>query len=224
MAWVSVDSNGWQRLNLSSVPTLHPLSGDAQTYLPDGFSGAQSCWMRPEGNFFRLNFLADTATEPGWTMDVRISPNETVPPLTYRISSLDPNYSSTTIEGVFAADVSSGGIISKLQDAASVMGGTVGSPFIVRFQGARAVKDIPDLCNVPLTGAFSPIQPDSLTPWVLHPAELNDYWDLVFPTQPGEVSKRRSTMIRFQIIFNRRALNGFTFSGVDNVSIRAQPD
>ncbi len=230
--WVSINSLGWRRLNLNPLPSVHPITGATQQYVPDVMSGAQSCWMRPDGNFFNLRFIPDNDGGnglPGWTMSVRIDPNEAVVPEVYRVSPTigspavaNPLYFNS-IEGGIAVAPTGGGLTSYLQDPEATMGGALGSQFIVRFQGARAVKDISNLCDVPLTGSGSPIQAGSLTPWVLHPAELNGYWDLVFPTDPGEASKRKSTMIRYQIIFNRRA-KLFGFAGVDNVTIKVQPD
>ena len=230
--WVSVNSVGWRRIVLNAVPAVHPLTNTTLNYVPESISGAQSCWMRPEGNFFTLRFIPDDDGGnglPGWTMDVRLDPNEAVVPLSYRVSTLvggaaNPVY-ATSIEGAIKNSAFGANLTSKLQDPEATVGGTFGSQFIVRFQGARAIKDIADFCDVPLTGAGSPIQPGSVTPWVLHPAELNDYWETIFPSAsfPGEAAKRAPTMIRYQVIFNRRA-KLFGFAGVDNITIKVQPD
>ncbi|MFT5285384.1 MAG: hypothetical protein ACI8TQ_001548 [Planctomycetota bacterium] len=229
---VSVDTNGWERLIPGvDFPSINPQTGIEQRYIPSEISGAQSCWMRPEGNFFSLVFAEDDATEAGWTMDLLTTSmgggSATAAP--YRTTAfgsvgdpLHPYFQSA--EGSLSLKAKSGGFVSKIQDSEDTMGGTLGSQFIVRFQGARAVKDIPDLCDVELSGAFSPIQPDSVTPWVLHPAELNTYWEGQFGVGSGEASKRQPTMIRYQIIFNNRAGAIPGFVGVDNVIIKAQPN
>jgi hypothetical protein len=201
-AWVSVEPNGWQRLLVMSIFNQpDPLTGVPLTFLPDALSGAQSCWLRPEGNFFRLTFQSDDPMtgDRGWDMKVVLAGVE----VDYRAPG--------SFEDIFGSDV---------QDP-NVLG--LGAPFIVRFQGARAIKEIADvdLCTVPLTGPDSPIQPGSLTPWVLHPDELNTYWEDVFPASPGEVSKRKPNMIRYQIVFNRLPAN---FVGVDEVFIKMQPE
>jgi hypothetical protein len=213
-AWLSVEPNGWERLQIGGVLNLlHPLTGDPLVYLPDGMSGSQSCWLQPEGNFFRLTFEPDDSMAGtfGWDMKV-VLPGVSI------------DYRAQGFESQFQM-LSMGGLLSELQDPTAAFP-ALGSPFIVRFQGARAIKEISDLCNVPLSGSLTPIQPDSLTPWVLHPAELNDYWDLRFPTSPGEVSKRRPNMIRYQIVMNRTAAiaAGLNFVGIDDVFVDVTPD
>ncbi len=223
--WLSVAATGWLQLNANQFfGMMHPNSGDTMSYFPDAMSGAQSCWMQPPGNFFRLTFLDDDpgTLVPGWNMMVTMADGSKTP---YRAATTDPNYPNT-IEGGFAA---LDGQVGFLQEPPEVMAPTEGSAILIRFQGARAVREIDDLCDVPLTGPDSPLQPGSLTPWVLHPAELNAYWDAVFagdPNETAEVSKRRSTMIRYQIIFNRTATRTapLAFVGVDDVVILAQPD
>jgi len=199
------------------IPGDDPLTLQPIEFLPGSFSGARSCWMRPSGNFFSLEFLADEPGEPGWTMDVLIGTPPTVVP--YRGTPGDPGYENTT-EGFFA-DPSQDGLVSAIQNVSE---GISGSPIIVRFQGARAISEIDNLCNVNLEGPGSPIQPGSVTPWVLHPSELNTYWSQVFPSQPGEVSKRQPNLIRFQIVFNRFNPVAALVRGVTNVRINVQPD
>jgi hypothetical protein len=199
---VSVAPSGWRRLPAATFLGLpDPLTGEPLAFLPDAFSGAQSCWLRPEGNFFRLAFQSDDATSGarGWDMKVVLAGGE----VDYRAPG--------SFEEVFGGDLQDPGVPG------------LGAPFVVRFQGARAVEAIADgdLCSVPLAGPDSPIQPDSLTPWVRHPDELNTYWESVFPGSPGEVSKREPNMIRYQIVFHRLAAS---FLGVDDLFIRVQPE
>ncbi len=216
--WLSVEPGGWSQLDTSGFfMQPHPNTGDTMVYFPDSFSGAQSCWMRPAGNFFRLTFDADVPGTPGWNMIVSLLDGSLIP---YRKSTLDAGYGAT-VEGFFRN--MNGGLTSMLQSP-DPMNPFLGSPIIVRFQGARAIAEIPNLCDVPLTGASSPLQFDSVTPWVLHPAELNVYWESVFPSDPGEVSKRQPTLIRYQILFNKTVASSFPFRGIDNIEIFAQPD
>ena len=116
---------------------------------PSGVSGAQSCWIRPDGNFFRLVFEEDGA-EPGWDMTLRVT---AFPPQSFRGTNevLPPG---TTLESVLGSDLET-------------------SPVIVRFQGARALGTLVDPCQVPVIGADSPLVAGSLTEWVAHPSELS---------------------------------------------------
>ncbi len=226
----------------------HPLTMTPIKYLPGGFTGSQSCWLRPEGNFFRLDFAADSVGSPGWNMKVLVDDGsggflET----DYRADPSDPNYDQTW-EGNYLNGL--GAVLGNTTTGEIQLPPTVanpnpvpGAPIVVRFQGARLIKDADPtnvvfpgsgdslaLCGLPLTGVNSAIQPDSLTPWVLHPEELNTYWSLRFPSSPAEVSKRRPNMIRFQIIFNRNLIDGVIPPGnliplgVTKLMIGAQPD
>jgi len=117
---------------------------------PSGQCGAQSCWFRPQGNFFQLLFDED-ASEPGWDLMLRIK--GVAEPQSYRgPNDLFPN----SIE--------------------EILGSTIGSsPLVVRFQGARAVGTLIDPCAVPEFGVASPLAAGSPTGWVTHPAELNTF-------------------------------------------------
>jgi hypothetical protein len=118
---------------------------------PSGWSGAQSCWMRPTGSFFRLIFAADGA-ELGWDMRLRIAGQ--TDPQSYRgANDLFP----APLEQVFGADF-----------------GT--APVIVRFQGARAISTLSEPCAVPESGALTPIAAGSISDWVRHPSELTDFY------------------------------------------------
>jgi hypothetical protein len=48
------------------------------TEAPSGWSGAQSCWIRPTGSFFKLVFASDTPGNPAWDMRLRIA-GESIP-------------------------------------------------------------------------------------------------------------------------------------------------
>lgn len=122
------------------------------TDAPSGWSGAESCWIRLEGNFFRLLFEPDGAT-PGWDMRLRIAGQ--AQPQSFRGDN-DIYPPGTTLEQVYGVDF-----------------GT--SPVIVRFQGARLIGDLIDACSVSQTGPSSPFAGASFTGWVDHPEKLNDF-------------------------------------------------
>lgn len=118
---------------------------------PAGWSGAQSCWIRPDGSFFRLLF-ADDSVGLGWDMHLGIVGQAT--PQSFR----GPNdLFPVPLEQVLGADF-----------------GT--SPVIVRFQGARVAGALADPCGVPESGAQSPLAGGSLSEWVRHPSELTDFY------------------------------------------------
>lgn len=166
---------------------------------PESYSGSMSCWMRPEGNFFQIVFLDDSPSEKnpderyGWDMDVLYgSPAQAY---SYRDPSNSP-FSPQSIEQRF------GNVFD---------GPSPGSYVVVRFQGARSAGEITDLCNVdPLTQIVT----GSQTPWVSHPAQLNQF-------------SPRPNMIRFCVIFDFAATFGNPQSQVQGVTalrIRTQPD
>lgn len=167
---------------------------------PSSWSGAQSCWIRPSGNFFRLLFTDDDGVpceaghmgaEPGWDMRLRISGQPE--PQSFRGTNA---LSSMTLEQLFGADF-----------------GT--SPVVVRFQGARAVGVLTDPCTVPETGSSSPISAASLTDWVCHPALLNDF----FPDE-----SLSPNIFRFLILWDRSQLDFAGIEGVEDITFTIQPD
>lgn len=166
---------------------------------PESYSGSMSCWMRPDGTFFQIVFLQDAPSDPdperryGWDMDVLYgSPAQTY---SYR-DPADSPFAGQSFEERFP----------NLFD-----GPAPGSYLVVRFQGARSAGDISDLCNV---DPVSQIVPGSMTPWVSHPAQLNDF-------------SPRPNMIRFTVVFDFAATIGSPQSqiqGVTALRIRTQPD
>lgn len=171
---------------------------------PESYSGATSCWMRPEGNFFQIVFLADNpgATDPlaryGWDMNVIYGPSSQV--FSYRDPANSP-FSGQSIEqrypNLFA-------------------GPGTGSYLTVRFQGARSAGEISDLCNVDIE---TQVVPGSLTPWVSHPDQLNQF-------------SPRPNIIRFCVVFDFAAVFGGAqgqveqaqIQGITDLRIRTQPD
>jgi len=118
---------------------------------PSGMSGAQSCWIRPTGNFFRLDFEAD-GTEPGWDLRLRITGQ--AEPQSFR--GENDLFPGQTLEALWGSEIG-------------------GAPIVVRFQGARATGNLLDPCAVLETGVESPLKAGSLSGWVDHPAELSDF-------------------------------------------------
>ena len=161
-------------------------------------SGSVSCWLQPEGNFFVLDFQEDEVdgmgniTTPGWDMDLRVS--------------VVPDSVSFRLPGFYP-----GGSVQELQAGLSF------PPLVVRFQGARTLQPFEDPCAVPLTGPESPIFQGSVSGWVTHPSELNDF----FPGDPT----RRPNMFRFMVVFDTRE-GGATdiFLGVEEVRVSVRPD
>jgi hypothetical protein len=173
-------------------------------------SGAQSCWSKPEGNFFTVAFAEDEplpggGTDFGWDMFLVTN----VPGLESMSFRADTTLLGDSVEAVYGSDLL----------------GPNPAPLVVRFQGARLIGDLEDPCNVTLEDPGSQIVPDSLTGWVRHPAELNTYWDEAFPGDPDEAAKREPNMIRYQVIFDRSTdLVDETVLGIDYFYIKAQPD
>ena len=188
-----------------SVPTaaIHWLSVDAwpqEMNLPESFSAGQSCWMKPGGNFFTLTFPDDTDPATGqfdaWSMDLKLDFGTGEQTFGYR------KFSQTFFGGMTP---------QQFWGELYAEGGNPGAPIVVRFQGAKSTGAITDPCNLDPTQPFAPIDPDSLTPWVRHPFELNDY----SPTPD---------MVRFLVLFDNSHPDAGFVKGVTNLQIKANPD
>jgi hypothetical protein len=192
---------------------------------PDSYSGAVSCWMRPTGRFFTIQFDEDDFTIPtnpvmGWNMMVLYGDPGTTPT---RINYRGPDPNSPFGSGDFETNLGSTmNYVNEALPAGNQFGTgafipTPGGTFLaVRFQGALAIADTSsNPCNVPLSGVGSKIAPGSLTPWVRHPAELNEFLP-------------KPNMLRFTIVFDRSgAPPGSPASrvqGITDLVINAQPD
>lgn len=162
---------------------------DVETSGPGALSGAQSCWMLPTGSYFSLVFDSDAGTTKGWDMDVFL------------------DFGTGEIRRAFRSDPAFGGNTAE-QHWGNTLGG---SPVVVRFQGAKSIGAISNPCTVDPNDPFAPIQMGSLTPWVMHPDELN-----AFSPPPD--------MVRFQIVFDRSHADFGVLKGVTNVRIRATGD
>jgi hypothetical protein len=190
---------------------------------PDSYSGATSCWYRAEGNFFTLEFASDDLSVPsspefGWNMKVLYG---TGTPTEINYRGPDPNspFGSGDFETNLGSQVNylNGATPPGNQHGTGPFDPVTGGAYLsVRFQGAVAVADISsNPCNVQLSGIGSKIAEGSLTPWVRHPAELNEF----FP---------RPNMIRYVVVFDRGgALPGSPaaqIQGITGLIIHAQPD
>jgi hypothetical protein len=195
------------------------------TKRPETFSGAISCWMRPTGHYFTLGFTADdlSASPPtyGWNMDVVYhDPSSGLDVLTtYRGRDANTPFGS----GDFESNLGSAVNYLNSADPPGNQFGTGpynpaagGTYLTVRFQGALAVSDVSaDPCHVVLAGSGTQIATGSLTPWVRHPAELNEFLP-------------RPNMIRFCVVFDSSlavpASVPSNIRGVTNLLINAKPD
>ncbi len=157
-----------------------------------GFSGAQSCWFRPSGNFFQLLFAQDGAL-PGWDMRLRIMGQ--AQPQSFR--DMNDVFPGQTLESVFGSDFGA-------------------APVVVRFQGARAVGTLIDPCAVPETGVASPLAVGSLTSWLRHPGELNDFF--------GDNEALTPNIFRFVILWDRSQPFFDMIEGLEDITVRIQPD
>lgn len=205
-------------LEAQKVLPFDPLAPTSDAFLSTGvltvtnqgeaaFSGAQSCWIQPPGNFFELAFQADDLSDPanpvlGW--NVLLVPNlPGIPPVPFR----GPNaLLPLSIEDLVGSDLK----------------GPNPSFLVVRFQGVRVVKPLADPCQLDVSPASAEVVPDSLTGWVRHPSELNTYWDFLGPAAAAQL---RPNAIRYQVIFdNRTGIYPGTVLGLTDLRILAQPD
>lgn len=178
---------------------------------PESFTASVSCWLQPQGNFFLLRFNPDDLANPdpaqryGWNMDVIYTTKGGDLLVKYR--GPDANF---PISGFDDFEEAIGNQLNHGLAAGQ------GSYFAVRFQGAKSLTNISNQpCDVVLNGVGQEIQTGSLTPWVKHPSDLNQF-------------SPRPNMIRFCIVFDMALVTpGSTPSlikGVTNLKINALPD
>ena len=195
-----------------------------QVFRPESFSGSQSCWLEPQvdGALLGLDFVDDVAGAPddlsrfGWNMDIvydvpgvgeRFYPYRGVPPVDSTDEYDEVNFPTTELGGL-DFETFFGTTLNHEEPSLST-----GSLLVIRFQGVRTSMTPDDLCNLDLNGQN--VEPDSLTPWVFHPAQLN-----LFSPQPN--------LIRFTVVFDEQ-LKQFdpivlqNVKGVSNLRIRVQP-
>lgn len=160
----------------------------------EGLSGAQSCWIRPDGNFYSLLFDGDDPITglPGWDLELVIDGFDD--PQSYRGEN---DLFNDTIENVFGNELGS-------------------APLVVRFQGARVPSALSTPCDVVLNGSGSQLVPGSLTGWVDHPVELNTFFN-------GDESQA-SNIVRFVVIWDLTQAEAMGLRGIEGLRLAAQPD
>lgn len=181
---------------------------------PECFTGATSCWIKPSGNFFQVVFTEDDLlnVDPtkryAWNMDLRYDPGTGEQLIKFR--GPDTNLPFTPGPGQ--------------QDFEQFLGNTLnygipaiqGSYLAVRFQGAQSLGVLAQPCSVSLDPIDGQVLANSLTPWVRHPSDLNDF-------------NPRPNMVRFCVVFDTslalipNSIPSF-IKGVTNLKIEAQPD
>jgi hypothetical protein len=161
----------------------------------DAMSGAQSCWLLPNVsvNIFALDFSDDVVGQPGWDMTVFVDLGAGEQAVSYRTPS--PLFGNQSPEQLWGRDLGTGTALA-------------GAPIVVRFQGAKSTGAIPDPCSVTLGPGGNAT---GLTPWVMHPSELNN-----FNPAPD--------IIRWQIVFDGNQPEAASIRGVRNLVIRATPN
>lgn len=189
-----------------SVGTWSYSSSPSTTTLEEGFSGAQSCWLRVPDDAFSLSYKTDPANaapeDMGWNMDVILDLGNPGDPQAYPFRGDD---GLGPYAGLYPEEAWGQLLNSEL------LPGEDPAPIVVRFQGAKAVAQLPDLCNVDLTNPVGGVQSGSLTPWVPATTDLNSFYPL-------------SDMVRFVILFDRTAPFASQIEGVTNLRIEVQPE
>lgn len=177
---------------------------------PESFTASASCWLQPSVAFFQLGFVADDLGNPdpnlryGWNMDVVYNPGTGEQLIHYR----GPDPLLPFPSGDFQSNL--GNTLNHGLPTGQ------GSYFAIRFQGAKSKSSVASHpCDVTLTGSTADIVTGSLTPWVQHPADLNQ-----FSPHPD--------MVRFCVVFDTALVTpnsiGSFIKGVTNLKIKVQPD
>jgi hypothetical protein len=181
---------------------------------PDCYTGATSCWMQPTGNFFQILFRDDDVGNPepdlryGWNMDIIYDSGSG--PTLIKFRGPDPNLPFTPTVGTPDFQAFLGNTLNH-----GFADGT-GSYLSVRFQGAQVVGNLQNPCNLSLDPSLGQILPNSLTPWVRHPAELNQF-------------NPKPNIVRYTVVFDTSlsvvpaSVPSF-IQGVTNLKILCQPD
>jgi hypothetical protein len=210
-------------INPSDVGTVGPDSNKILTVgtwampvrRPECFTGANSCWIKPGGNFFQIVFKDDdlTPVDPAqdyyaWNMDLRYDSGGGEQLIKFR--GPDPNLPFTPSMATPDFEHFLGNILNH-----GLPNGQ-GSYLAVRFQGAQSVGTLSQPCSVSLDPLDNQVLANSLTPWVSHPGQLNDFTP-------------RPNMVRFCVVFDTQlalipnSIPSF-IKGVTNLKIDAQPD
>lgn len=178
-----------------------PLAGPARR------SGFTTCWSLPEGGLFGFDFADDdfSAADPSewsyaWNALVELDTGEVV----------QWRGDSGPINGELGSDL------------ATAAGSQLGSsPLVVRFQGVRFDSVPTDYCSSDAEVAGGGMDEASLTPWVEHPSELNDYWSTV--VSQFEADARRPNAVRAQFVFDADAPLAERIVSVVQLDVVVQP-
>ncbi|MCA8979420.1 MAG: hypothetical protein H6831_14605 [Planctomycetes bacterium] len=184
-----------------------------QRIRPDSFSSSMSCWMKPEGNFFGLDFAADDTVDPddpdgkNWNMDIIYDDNGTERMFPYRgLPAGDPDFPLGSVD--FETFLGDNQINHDLPSGQ-------GSLISVHFQGARLSGALTDPCNVQLESPGADIDLGSLTTWVTDPEDLNQFLP-------------KPNMVRFVVVFEQRLQTQGPVQqrilGLTNLRVNVQPN
>ncbi len=167
---------------------------------PQTISSATSCWVRPAGSFFNLDFDSDVGPVLAWDLSLVVNFGAGPVTVSYRDATDPNNPFGNSIQQTWGDLV-----------ASDLMGGQVAAPIAVRFQGAKTTQTLTNPCVTDPFDVTAPFAQGSVTPWVRHPEELNAYTP-------------KPDAVRFCIIFDRSSPNFPTSIEVDSVRISAIPE
>lgn len=170
-------------------------------------SGFTSCWLVPDGGLFGFDFVEDdlASSDPeewilGWNARVELDTGEVV----------DWRGDSGPVTTDFGSDFE------------TLVGSSLGSaPLVVRFQGIRFTSPVGFPCESDLTQIGGTSEPDSITPWVEHPSELNSYWALVAGQSLADL--RRPNAVRAQFVIDPDAPFADRIVSVVEFEVLVQP-
>ncbi len=168
---------------------------------PQTITSATSCWVRPAGSFFNLDFESDAGGVFAWDLTLNVDFGGGAPvSVSYRDPADPNNPFATSIQQAWGDLV-----------ASDLMGGQTAAPIAVRFQGAKTTATLTNPCINDPFAVGAPFSGGSVTPWVRHPEELN-----AFSPKPDA--------IRFCVIFDRSSPNFPNALEVESVRIQADPE
>ncbi|QDU85720.1 hypothetical protein Pla163_28530 [Planctomycetes bacterium Pla163] len=170
-------------------------------------SGFTSCWIVPDGGLFGFDFVEDdlTSVDPaewvfGWNAKIELDTGEVV----------DWRGDSGPITTDFGSDFET--LVGSSLDS---------SPLVVRFQGIRFASAVASPCESDLAQIGATFVPDSLTPWVEHPDELNSYWALIAGQSVAD--QRRPNALRAQFVIDPDAPFADRIASVVEFQVLVQP-
>ena len=178
----------------------------AVTTTEEGFTGAQSCWLRVPDQAFSLTFLDDPAgaapDDMGWNMDVLIDLGGGPQWVPFRG---DDGLGPVAFGGLYPEEFWGQLLNSELQP------GEQPAPIVVRFQGSKTNGPIANLCDVDPDDPLGGLLPSSTTPWVPATTDLNFFIPL-------------SDIVRWTVVFDRSHPDASKILAVSNIRIDVQPE